>query len=57
MVDKTKIKDYVYTERRHATVMTPLAGSHRTVIYRSRRPGSKHGHLVLVRAGAGLSCR
>ena len=42
MVDKTKIKEYVYSAEGTASVKTPL-GVRQTVIYRSGRPGSPHG--------------
>ncbi len=42
MVDKTKIKEYIYTEEGAATLQTTL-GPRRTVLYRSGRPGSPHG--------------
>jgi hypothetical protein len=42
MIDKTKIKDYLYTEEGTATIQTAL-GPYRTIIYRSGRPGSEDG--------------
>jgi hypothetical protein len=44
MIDKTKIKDYVYTREGEQTVQTPL-GPQRTVIYRSTREGATRGTL------------
>jgi Protein of unknown function (DUF3108) len=42
MVDKTKIKDYIYTEEGTATIQTAI-GPRRTILYRSSRPGSADG--------------
>jgi Protein of unknown function (DUF3108) len=42
MVDKTKIKEYLYTEEGRETVKTPR-GPRQTVVYRSGRPGSEDG--------------
>jgi hypothetical protein len=42
MVDKTKIKEYLYTEEARETIKTPR-GPHQTVVYRSSRPGSNDG--------------
>jgi Protein of unknown function (DUF3108) len=42
MIDKTKIKDYLYTHEGEETVMTTLGPQH-TVIFRSARPDSPHG--------------
>ncbi|MEO8307340.1 MAG: DUF3108 domain-containing protein [Pseudomonadota bacterium] len=42
MVDKTKIKEYIYTEEGRETVNTPR-GPRQTVVYRSGRPGSEDG--------------
>ncbi|MEO8307432.1 MAG: DUF3108 domain-containing protein [Pseudomonadota bacterium] len=42
MVDKTKIKEYVYSEEGTASIKTPL-GVSQTIIYRSGRPDSPHG--------------
>ena len=42
MVDKTKIKDYVYTREGEEAVKTPQ-GTRQTVIYRSSRPGNTRG--------------
>lgn len=41
MVDKTKIKEYIYTREGTATIQTAL-GPRQTILYRSRRPGSEH---------------
>ena len=42
MVDKTKIKDYVYSREGEETVKTPQ-GPQETVIFRSSRPGNQRG--------------
>ena len=42
LLDKDRIKDYVYTTEGSETLRTAL-GEHRTVIYRSSRPGSPNG--------------
>ena len=42
LVDKGKIKDYNYTAEGEDLLRTPL-GEHRTVIFRSSRPGSSSG--------------
>jgi hypothetical protein len=42
MIDKTKIKDYLYTHQGEETVATALGPQH-TVIFRSARAGSTHG--------------
>jgi hypothetical protein len=42
MVDKTRVKEYVYTEQGTATVQTALGPRH-TVIYRSSRPDAPRG--------------
>ncbi|MEY2854413.1 MAG: hypothetical protein RL030_1545 [Pseudomonadota bacterium] len=42
MIDKTKIKDYLYTHEGEETVTTALGPQH-TVIFRSARAGSTHG--------------
>lgn len=42
MVDKTKIKEYLYTEEARETIKTPH-GPRQTVVYRSSRPGSNDG--------------
>jgi hypothetical protein len=42
MIDKTRIKDYLYTHEGEETVMTALGPQH-TVIFRSARAGSTHG--------------
>ena len=44
MVDKTKIKEYLYTEEGRETIKTPH-GPRQTVVYRSSRPGSADGTL------------
>jgi hypothetical protein len=40
LVDDGRIKDYLYTLERNETLES-IAGTHRTVIFSSRRPGSK----------------
>jgi hypothetical protein len=42
LVDKDRIKDYEYSAEGEETLKTAV-GEHRTVIFRSRRPGSKNG--------------
>ncbi len=42
LIDTDKIKDYLYTKEGTETVKTNV-GEHRTVIFRSSRPGSKKG--------------
>ena len=44
LVDKDRIKDYVYTTEGRETLTTAV-GEHQTVIFRSSRPGSKNGTL------------
>jgi len=42
MIDKTKVKEYVYTQEGTATVQTAL-GPRQTIIYRSARPDATRG--------------
>jgi Protein of unknown function (DUF3108) len=42
MIDKTKVKEYVYTQEGTATVQTAL-GPRQTIIYRSSRPDTERG--------------
>lgn len=42
LLDKDKIKDYLYTTEGSETLRT-VVGEHRTVIFRSSRPGSSSG--------------
>ena len=42
MIDKTRIKDYVYTQEGAETLPTPL-GPQQTVVFRSSRPGGVRG--------------
>jgi hypothetical protein len=52
MVDKTKVKEYVYTQEGTATVQTAL-GPRQTTIYRSGRPDSTHGTWFWCDPGMG----
>jgi hypothetical protein len=42
MLDRDRIKEYLYTREGEATVQTPL-GPKKTVLYRSARPGATRG--------------
>jgi hypothetical protein len=42
LIDKDRIKEYIYTTEGSETLRTAV-GEHRTVIYRSSRPGSNNG--------------